>query len=142
MFCEVSSQLARERNLDNGGWATITTARSQIEARVLVTDRIKPLQLGTREVHQIGLPYHWGGKGIVTGDATNELIGFVADPNVSIQESKALTADIAPGRRDRRSPPPEIAIEDSDQRDLPHVTSINYQERAASTAEGREGHRP
>ena len=78
----------------------------------------------------------------MTGDATNELIGFVADPNVSIQESKALTADIAPGRRDRKSPPPEIAIEDSDQRDLPHVTSINYQERAASTAEGREGHRP
>jgi formate dehydrogenase major subunit len=31
----------------------------------------------------------------------NELISFVADPNVSIQESKALTADIRPGRRTR-----------------------------------------
>ncbi len=60
-------------------------------------------------MHQIGLPYHWGGKGLVTGDAANELISFVADPNVSIQESKALTANIAPGRRGRRAPPPEIA---------------------------------
>ena len=141
MFCEVSAQLARQRNLENGGWATITTARSQIEARVLVTDRIKPLRLGRREVHQIGLPYHWGSKGIVTGDATNELLGFVADPNVSIQESKAFTADIAPGRRDRTAPPPEIATEDSNARDLPHVTSKNYREKDASTREAREGHR-
>ena len=141
MFCEVSEQLAKERNLANGGWATITTARSQIEARVLVTNRIKPLRLGQREVHQIGLPYHWGSKGIVTGDATNELIGFAADPNVSIQESKALTADIAPGRRDRTSSPPEIPIDESVERDLPHVISTDYREKAASTAEGREGHR-
>ncbi|HWL49460.1 MAG TPA: hypothetical protein VNT92_06245, partial [Acidimicrobiia bacterium] len=91
--------------------------------------------------HQIGLPYHWGSKGIVTGDATNELIGFAADPNVSIQESKALTADITPGRRDRTSSPPEIPIDDSVERDLPHVISTDYREKAASTAEGREGHR-
>jgi formate dehydrogenase major subunit len=141
MFCEVSSQLADERNLVNGGWATITTARSQIEARVLITDRIRPLRLGRREVHQIGLPYHWGSKGIVTGDATNELIGFVADPNVSIQESKALTADITPGRRDRTAPAPEFATEDSNGRDLPRVTSKDYREKGAGTAEEREGHR-
>jgi formate dehydrogenase major subunit len=38
----------------------------------------------------------------VRGDAANELIAFVADPNVSIQESKALTANIVPGRRERK----------------------------------------
>jgi formate dehydrogenase major subunit len=54
-------------------------------------------------VHQIGLPYHWGGRGLVRGDSANELISFVADPNVSIQESKALTGNIQPGRR-RRGP--------------------------------------
>jgi formate dehydrogenase major subunit len=83
----------------------ITTARTAIEARVLVTERIPPLVLGRRNrrvVHQIGLPYHWAGAGLVTGDCVNELISFVADPNVSIQESKALTADIRPGRRPRR----------------------------------------
>ena len=37
MFCEVSPELAAERGLKNGGWATIRTARAEIEARVLVT---------------------------------------------------------------------------------------------------------
>jgi formate dehydrogenase major subunit len=103
LFCEVSPALAAERGLTNGGWATISTARREIEARVLVTDRIQPLRLRKRTIHQIGLPYHWSSKGLVTGDTVNELISFVADPNVSIQESKALTADIRPGRRNRRS---------------------------------------
>ena len=69
---------------------------------MLVTHRMLPLRLGKRRVETIGLPYHWGSKGEVTGDAANELIGFVADPNVSIQESKAFTADIQPGRRSRK----------------------------------------
>lgn len=101
LFCEVSPELAREKGLENGGWATVRTARGEIEARVLVTHRMRPLRLGKRTVHQIGLPYHWGSKGLVKGDAVNELISFVADPNVSIQESKAFTADIMPGRRSR-----------------------------------------
>jgi formate dehydrogenase major subunit len=101
MFCEVSPELASEKNLVNGGWATISTARGDIEARVLVTERIRPLKIKGRVVHQIGLPYHWGSRGRVTGDAANELISFVADPNVAIQESKALTGNIEPGRRRR-----------------------------------------
>ena len=101
LFCEVSPVLAAERGLRNGGWATITTARGEIECRVLVTERIPPLRLKGRTIHQIGLPYHWGRSGPSRGDAANELISFVADPNVSIQESKALTANIEAGRRSR-----------------------------------------
>jgi formate dehydrogenase major subunit len=101
LFCEISAELARERGLTNGGWATITTARGEIEARVLVTSRLAPLRARGRTVHQIGIPYHWGSSGLVRGDAVNELISQVADPNVSIQESKALTGDIRPGRRSR-----------------------------------------
>jgi formate dehydrogenase major subunit len=101
MFCEVSPQLAGEKGLTNGGWGTITTARGEIECRVLVTERIPALRVRGRVIHQIGLPFHWGRKGLVTGDATNELISFVADPNVSIQESKALTGNIERGRRSR-----------------------------------------
>jgi formate dehydrogenase major subunit len=101
MFCEVSPELARERGLTPGGWATVATARGEIECRVLVTPRLRPLRIHGRVVHQIGLPYHWGATGRVTGDAANELISFVADPNVHIQESKALTGNIVPGRRVR-----------------------------------------
>jgi formate dehydrogenase major subunit len=101
MFCEVSPALAAEKGLTNGEWATISTARAEIECRVLVTERIPDLKIKSKTVHQIGLPYHWGSKGLSRGDAANELISFVADPNVSIQESKALTGNIEPGRRSR-----------------------------------------
>jgi formate dehydrogenase major subunit len=101
MFCEVSPALAAERGLEHGGWATIISARAAIEARVLVTDRIPPLRVQGRTVHQIGLPYHWGNSGIAKGDAANDLLSLVLDPNVHIQESKAATCDIQPGRRPR-----------------------------------------
>ena len=101
MFCEVSPALAAERGLEHGGWATIISARAAIEARVLVTDRIPPLRVQGRTVHQIGLPYHWGSGGVAKGDAANDLLPLVLDPNVHIQESKAATCDIQPGRRPR-----------------------------------------
>jgi formate dehydrogenase major subunit len=102
-FCEVSTELAREAGLENGGWATIVTARTAIEARVLVTDRVSPLNVAGRTVHQIGLPYHWGvgGDAVVSGDSANDLFGVTLDPNVHIQESKVGSCDIRPGRRPR-----------------------------------------
>jgi formate dehydrogenase major subunit len=60
-----------------------------------------PLTVQGRTMHQVGLPYHWGPNGVVTGDAANELLSVVLDPNVHIQESKAATCDIRPGRRPR-----------------------------------------
>ncbi len=101
MFVEVSPELAAERGLTHGDWATVITARSAIEARVLVTDRIAPLTVAGRTVHQVGLPYHWGYRGLVTGDAANDLLPIVLDPNVHISEYKSATCDIRPGRRPR-----------------------------------------
>jgi formate dehydrogenase major subunit len=100
-FCEVSPELARERGLEHGGWATIVTMRTAVEARVLVTQRMKPLRVGGRTMHQVGLPYHWGNKGVSTGDSANDLFVLALDPNVHIQEVKAATCDIRPGRRPR-----------------------------------------
>ncbi|MGN6523504.1 MAG: molybdopterin dinucleotide binding domain-containing protein, partial [Actinomycetes bacterium] len=100
-FCEVSPELAAERGLHNNGWATIVTARTAIEAKVLVTSRMRPLKVRGRTVHQIGLPYHWGQNGLSTGDPANDLLGVIMDPNVHIQESKVATCDIQPGRRPR-----------------------------------------
>jgi formate dehydrogenase major subunit len=100
-FCEVSPELAAQRGLVHGDWATLVSARSAIEARVLVTDRIAPLRVQGAVVHQIGLPYHWGANGLVTGDGANELTSMVMDPNSHIMESKALACDIRPGRRPR-----------------------------------------
>jgi formate dehydrogenase major subunit len=100
-FCEVSPELARERSLEHLGWATIVTARTAVEARVLVTDRVVPLNVGGKVIHQIGLPYHWGvgDEAVVQGDSANDLFVLALDPNVLIQECKAASCDIQPGRR-------------------------------------------
>lgn len=100
-FCEVSPELAAERGLEHTGWATIVGARGVIEARVLVTDRMPPLTVHGRTLHQVGLPYHWGPNGYSTGDAANELLHLSLDPNTHIQEAKAFAVDIRPGRRPR-----------------------------------------
>lgn len=103
MFCEVSPELAADRGLENGGWATIISPRSAIEARVLVTERLTTLRSGGKVIHQVGLPYHWGvgGDAVVEGDAVNDLLGIALDPNVQIQESKVGSCEIVPGRRPR-----------------------------------------
>jgi formate dehydrogenase major subunit len=99
LFVEVSPQLAAERGLRHLDWAHVVTARAAVEARVLVTDRLRPLRVEGRTIHQIWLPYHWGSAGLTTGDSPNDLLGIVLDPNVLIQESKVGTCDIRPGRR-------------------------------------------
>jgi formate dehydrogenase major subunit len=101
MFCEVSPELAAEVGLEHGGWATIYSARTAIEARVLVTDRIPPVEVRGRKTHQVGLPYHWGSRGLTTGGSANDLSAVVLDPNVHIQEVKAFSVGIRPGRRPR-----------------------------------------
>ena len=100
-FCEVSPELARQRGLTHLGWATVITARSATELKVLVTDRMKPLEVDGRVSHQIGVPWHFGPNGLATGDSANDLLPMTLDPNVHIQESKALSCDIRPGRRPR-----------------------------------------
>jgi formate dehydrogenase major subunit len=102
LFCEVSPELAAERGLVNGGWATLRTARAEVECRVLVTRRIQPLLVGGQVIHQIGVPYHWGGIGRVRGDVVNDLFPLGGDANVRIPESKIITVDIVRGQRSRR----------------------------------------
>jgi formate dehydrogenase major subunit len=101
LFVEVSRELAQERGLEHMGWAHVVTSRAAVETRVVVTDRMRPLRVQDRVVHQIWLPYHWGTQGLVTGDAVNDLFGVALEPNVLIQDTKVATCDIRPGRRPR-----------------------------------------
>jgi len=146
MFCEVSPELAAAKGLVNGGWATVTTARGEIETRVLVTERMQPLRIGKRRVHQIGLPYHWGSNGLVKGDSANELTSFVGDPNVSIQSSKALTGNIEAGKRGanrRAATSGSLAVavlgEAVTYRDLPAARHKVTGEHGISSGKGQQG---
>ena len=75
---------------------------------MLVTDRIPPVEVQGRKTHQVGLPYHWGTRGLSTGGSANDLTGVVLDPNVHIQEVKAFSVGIKPGRRPRGPDLPEF----------------------------------
>ena len=100
-FCEVSPRLAaRARARAPAAGRRSSPRRTAIEARVLVTDRLRSLRLGDRFVEQVGLPYHWGRNGITQGDSPNDLVNVTMDPNVYIQD-KVGTCDIRPGRRPR-----------------------------------------
>jgi formate dehydrogenase major subunit len=90
LFCEISPELAREIGVDNGDRVRIVTARGHVEARALVTRRASPLVIAGRTIHQVALPWHFGQRGLVTGDIANDLIAMSEEPNVKIMESKAL----------------------------------------------------
>jgi formate dehydrogenase major subunit len=108
MFVELSPELAAERGIVHGGWVTVRSARGRIEARAMVTRRIRPLLVGGRVIHQIGLPFHWAFSGEVVGGNANDLTSLVAEHNVSMHEGKAFTCQVEPGRRDGRDPRPTV----------------------------------
>jgi formate dehydrogenase major subunit len=101
MFAEIDPVLARDRGIAVGGWLTISTSRGEIEARARVTERMRPLRVEGRLVHQVAMPWHWGFSGPVTGDSLNDLGALSGDPNTSIQESKAFSCEVRAGRRER-----------------------------------------
>ena len=74
----------------------IITARGDIRARAMVTTRMRPLVVDGQVVHQVALPWHFGHRGLVTGDVANDLIAISEEPNVRIMESKALLCRVAP----------------------------------------------
>jgi len=97
LFAEISPELAAERKIKHGEWLIISTPRGEIEARAMVTRRMRPLRIAGQVVHQIGLPFHWGFQGKSTGSITNDLAHMVLEPNVSIEEAKAFTCNVRPG---------------------------------------------
>ena len=98
MFAEISPELATKLKISNGDYICIVTLRGAIEARALVSRRIRPMHLNGTTVHQVALPYHYGTAGVVRGGAANDLLGISGEPNVTIMEAKALTCNIIPGR--------------------------------------------
>jgi len=98
LFAELSPELAAERGIQPGGWLVISTPRGEIEARAMVTRRMQPLRMRGRVIHQIGVPFHWGFQGRATGSITNDLAHAALEPNVSIEEAKAFTCNVRPGR--------------------------------------------
>src|SRR5437764_20654 len=82
-------------------YVCIVSLRAAIEARALVSRRIRPMNLNGKTVHQIAVPFHFGAAGPLRGNAANNLVAISGEPNVTIMESKALLCNIIPGRLPR-----------------------------------------
>jgi formate dehydrogenase major subunit len=94
VFVELSPELAQEKGIANTDWVRLTTPRAAVRVKALVTRRLRPLRINGQVLHQVGLPWHWGYEGVVTGAAGNELTALVGDPNVSIHEGKAFVCNL------------------------------------------------
>jgi len=94
LFVEISPELAAEKGISNLDFVQISSPRSQIKAKALVTGRLRPLMVDGKIVHQVGMPWHWGYMGLVAGDVVNDLSSMVGDPNVSIHEGKAFVCNV------------------------------------------------
>jgi formate dehydrogenase major subunit len=94
LFIEISPELAGEKGIYNNQRVRIITPRGQIQARALITGRMRPFLINGRRVHQVGMPWHWGWQGVVAGDVVNQLTALIGDPNVSIHEAKAFVCNV------------------------------------------------
>jgi len=101
MFAEISPELARELKINNGDYICIISMRGAIEARALVSRRMRPLNVDGKSIHQVALPFHFGSDGPITGGAANDLLPISGEPNVMIMEAKAAACKLVPGRLPR-----------------------------------------
>jgi len=94
-FVEISEELAKEKNIANGGWVRVWSKRGSVKAKVYVTKRIKPMICDGKTVHVVGIPLHWGFMGRARkGFGPNSLTPYVGDANAETPEFKAFLVDI------------------------------------------------
>ncbi len=94
MFVELSEELAAEKGIRNGEKVIVESARGQLTGVAIVTKRLVPLRVDGQVIHHVGLPWHWGYMGLVTGDSANLLTPYIGDANTTIPEYKAFLVNI------------------------------------------------
>jgi formate dehydrogenase major subunit len=94
-FVEISETLAKEKGIANGDKVKVRSNRGFIKAVAVVTKRIPTLDVDGKKVHTVGIPIHFGFKGVTKpGFITNTLTPFVGDANCQTPEFKAFLVNI------------------------------------------------
>ncbi len=96
MYVEMGEDLAERWNRRSraGTRSRSPLTRGTIEALAVVTKRFQAITVDGKELHQVGIPWHWGYAGRVTGDSGNVLTPHVGDANTSIPESKSFLCKV------------------------------------------------
>jgi formate dehydrogenase major subunit len=94
-FVEIGEDLASEIGVANGGRVKVSSKRGQIFAKAVVTKRIKALTIEGRKTHTVGLPLHFGFKGLTRpGYLINTLTPSVGDANTQTPEYKSFLVKV------------------------------------------------
>ena len=90
-FVEIGASLAEELGIASGDMVKVESNRGYIKAKAVVTKRIRKLQIDGKPFHHVGVPIHWGFKGLTRpGFIANTLTPFVGDGNSQTPESKSF----------------------------------------------------
>jgi formate dehydrogenase major subunit len=99
-FVEMAEEMAQEMGIIGGERVKITSARGEYVAKAMVTKRIKPMQIDGKKTFQIGIPIHWGFRGIAEDEGktsrmlVNALTPTVIDPNAYTPEFKGFLVKV------------------------------------------------
>jgi formate dehydrogenase major subunit len=95
-FVEIPAELANDMGIRGGETVKVSSARGHYVAKAMVTKRIKAMTIDGKKVYQIGLPIHWGYRGIAEDEnktaktLANSLSPAVIDPNAFTPEFKGF----------------------------------------------------
>jgi formate dehydrogenase major subunit len=95
-FVEIPMELAADLGIKGGDKVKVSSARASYQAKAMVTHRIKPMTIDGKKVYQIGIPIHYGYRGIqedagrTARSLTNSLTPTVIDPNAHTPEFKGF----------------------------------------------------
>jgi formate dehydrogenase major subunit len=94
-FVEIGEVHARELGVKAGDRVKVSSNRGFIKAVAVVTKRIKPMTIEGKQVHTVGIPIHWGFKGVAKpGFLANTLTPVVGDGNTNTPEYKAFLVKV------------------------------------------------
>ncbi len=96
VFLEMSPALASELGVESGDYVIVKTARAPegVRMKAIVTERIQPLTVNNKTVHEVAMPWHWGFKGLSTGPSANLLTIDAVDVSANIPETKVCLCKV------------------------------------------------
>ena len=99
-FIEMGAEMANELGIRGGERVKVSSARGEYIAKAMVTKRIKPMMIDGKKTYQIGIPFHWGYRGIAEDEGKtsrmvlNALTPTIVDPNAHTPEFKGFLVKV------------------------------------------------